>query len=172
MENIFIKSEIWSLTIAGVYQRVKIYRDNLSINEIDFFESRLKFYVLALETEHYKKVVLPEKHLENIEALASFVEESDVLEENIPPFGIAQKFLNLYLKYVWCLGEIKEPPHFPIDRSIQKTMGIPSREVFPWTEIKSRESYMLIISLGKELKGETSLADFELRLFNNERLVA
>lgn len=172
MENTFIKSEIWSLTIAGVYQRVKIYKDALLTADIDFFESQLKSYVLVLEHEHYKKPVSSEKHLENIEELASFFEESGVLDEQVPPFGIAQKFLNLYLKYVWCLGEIKEPPHFPIDRSIQKTMGISSSKVLPWTMIKDKETYMRIIELGQKLKGENSLADFELRLFNEKRLVA
>ncbi|WP_341225211.1 hypothetical protein [uncultured Arcticibacterium sp.] len=172
MENTFIKSEIWSLTIAGVYQRVKIYNDALLTADIDFFESQLKSYVLALEHEHYRKEVSSEKHLENIEQLASFFKESSVLNENVPPFGIAQKFLNLYLKYVWCLGEIKEPPHFPIDRSIQKTMGIPAEKVMAWTEIDDKEAYMGIIDLGKKLKGEVSLADFELRLFNEKRLVA
>jgi hypothetical protein len=34
-------------------------------------------------------------------------------------FGIAQKMLNLYLKYMWSLGNIQEPPHFPVDRIIQ-----------------------------------------------------
>ncbi|AWV97022.1 hypothetical protein [Arcticibacterium luteifluviistationis] len=172
MENTFIKSEVWSLTIAGAYQRVKIYRDDLFVGDIDFFESQLKNFVMALEAKHYKKVVSSEKHLENIEQLASFFRKSGVLDENVPAFGIAQKFLNLYLKYVWCLGEIKEPPHFPIDRSIQKTMGIPAEDILAWTKIVCRETYMQIINLGQKLRGDTTLAHFELRLFNEKMMVA
>lgn len=32
--------------------------------------------------------------------------------------GIAQKCLNLYLKYLWCVGEILTPPHCPFDATM------------------------------------------------------
>ena len=42
----------------------------------------------------------------------------DVLYEKKIPIGIAQKAVNLYLKYMWCFGWIPEPPHCRIDRTV------------------------------------------------------
>ena len=43
---------------------------------------------------------------------------SDVLGQLSYKYGIAQKFINLSLKYHWCLDLIQEPPHCPIDSTI------------------------------------------------------
>ncbi len=45
-------------------------------------------------------------------------EFKDILFGNGFRVGIAQKALNLYLKYLWCLGKITEPPHCPFDSII------------------------------------------------------
>lgn len=50
---------------------------------------------------------------------------------------------NLYLKYQWCLGNIHEPPHFPIDRIIQKKLK--PKPIINWTEMNTAEAYMEII---------------------------
>jgi hypothetical protein len=47
--------------------------------------------------------------------------------------GLAQKALNLYLKYLWCLGEIHEPPHCPLDSIV---LGqVPGCKDVRWTLI-------------------------------------
>lgn len=37
---------------------------------------------------------------------------------NVFRIGSAQKALNLYRKYLWCLGYIPFPPHCPFDATI------------------------------------------------------
>jgi hypothetical protein len=51
--------------------------------------------------------------------------------------GIAQKLLNLYLKYLWCVGYIVEPPHCPIDRIIIGKTSF--RDRLNWTEMGEAE---------------------------------
>ncbi|MCR9066173.1 MAG: hypothetical protein NXI00_19535 [Cytophagales bacterium] len=172
MDNLFIKSEIWQLTIHGAYQRVKIFKDEHSAGVIKVFEDALRLEVLSLAEDQYKVTVSSEDHLENIQLLASYFQESEMLHEKVPAFAFAQKFLNLFLKNLWCLGEIAEPPHFPIDRSLQRFLGIASQDILSWTQIDTPEKYMYIINRAKAMKGETTLADFELRLYNEKRLVA
>ncbi|SDJ63273.1 hypothetical protein SAMN05216338_105731 [Bradyrhizobium sp. Rc2d] len=40
------------------------------------------------------------------------------LRDGIYWYVVAQKVLNLLLKYYWCLARIPEPPYCPIDRII------------------------------------------------------
>lgn len=84
-------------------------------------------------------------------------------------YGTAQKILNVHLKYLWCLGRITDPPHFPVDRRIQETMKM--KNVLSWTKhMKKEEEYMKVIDFAVSQKhGEESLAAFELRLFEKQR---
>ena len=93
-------------------------------------------------------------------------------------FGIAQKMLNLYLKYMWSLGHIQSPPHFPVDRIIQellnkelKALGIKVQELKAWTQFTDEHHYVKVMNSARELisKKESfanhSLAELELSLF-------
>ena len=53
-------------------------------------------------------------------------------------FGTSQKAFNLYLKYLWRLGKIVEPPHCPIDEIILRAGGLCGS----WTASTSRQEYM------------------------------
>lgn len=93
-------------------------------------------------------------------------------------FGISQKILNLYLKYLWVAGVIPTPPHFPVDRIIQEKLRI--RDLQPWTQFELGDGkYEAVIAAGRavlsdrglikmELAEEafTSLAELELHLFD------
>jgi hypothetical protein len=54
-------------------------------------------------------------------------------------YGVAQKLLNLFLKYLWCLGTIAEPPHCPVDRII---IGKTCYKDKNWTEIVQRSEQL------------------------------
>ena len=86
--------------------------------------------------------------------------------------------LNLYLKYQWCLGNIKEPPHFPVDRIIQQKLngwarakGIPQLELMHWTRFTDEKHYLEVINLARSIaKLDSSSkmltpAQLELELF-------
>jgi hypothetical protein len=76
--------------------------------------------------------------------------------------GIAQKFLNLLLKYLWALDLITEPPHCPVDRVV---IDLSSEHiVLNWTEMTTVDEYMSAIAAFKRdaAKCNLSLAHWEL----------
>jgi hypothetical protein len=77
--------------------------------------------------------------------------------------GVAQKLVNVHLKYLWTAGFCPEPPHCPIDGIIRDMAGIE----YVWTRSDSIEEYKAAISDLKkiaETKGQT-LAQCELGAF-------
>jgi hypothetical protein len=77
--------------------------------------------------------------------------------------GIAQKLVNLYLKYLWCAGLILEPPHCPIDGIIRERAGL----TYNWVKSDNIEEYKLAISEIRNLsnRDNLSIAEWELRNF-------
>jgi len=122
----------------------------------------------------YHDKVSDSKHCDNIAGLATAMTErfaeDEFLFEGRFRIGIAQKALNLYLKYLWCLGDIPTPPHCPIDRGIlEKLKGVPP-ELSAWTKLDSIEGYMTIIEKCREkakVDGFKSIAEWELETWTN-----
>ena len=87
------------------------------------------------------------QHKKNLKSIIEKSKEyNSILNGGQLSIGTVQKLLNLSLKYYWCLGHIPEPPHFPIDRIIQKKLPSDSRK--NWTEM-SFEDYSSIIESAK-----------------------
>lgn len=74
--------------------------------------------------------------------------------------GIAQKALNLYLKYPWCLGIISRPPHCPFDGNILAEVGVFDN----WTQMDDPMRYREWVSAAERKAGE-ALAEWELKRF-------
>ena len=173
----FIKSEIWILTIAGAFQRANVY--NTAFNERDkqqyglvekeklAFRTALFKYVNPISGK-YKVPVSDDVHIKNIEGVQAYSKEyAGILTNGQLNFGVAQKLLNLYLKYLWCLEELPvPPPHFPVDRIIQK--AIAWKEHSPWTQMEDEKKYLQIINHARERaarEGFESIAELELEFF-------
>jgi hypothetical protein len=82
--------------------------------------------------------------------------------------GTSQKFLNLYLKYLWCFDQVEEPPHCPFDRQVQKNAGFKASVIVPWTKIDTIEDYHRQIKRLQDVAAAHppegfSLAEWELR---------
>lgn len=89
----------------------------------------------------------------------------EIAEKTGVTFGVAQKLLNLYLKYLWCLGEIDTPPHCPVDSRILVTVGLPNVR---WSKM-DKGVYKNIIARIKEVADESGFAnmsEWELETFN------
>lgn len=81
--------------------------------------------------------------------------------------GLAQKALNLYLKYLWCAGFAARPPHCPVDAIILEAAGI--RDATPWTRLDSIEEYVrLIHRLRDGTKGQP-IAEWELAAWSAKK---
>ena len=78
--------------------------------------------------------------------------------------GSAQKALNLFLKYLWCIGEAPEPPHCPFD--FQIISKLPPAVRCNWTELDSIETYRALVAAAKTAAAGQSLAEWELAEYN------
>jgi hypothetical protein len=164
----YIIKEIWILTISGAFQRANIYKPNVE-KEKTKFKSDLFLLIDGIAKE-YVNDVSETKHLKNINSIKKELQQyQHILQEGQLNFGVSQKLLNLYLKYLWCLGKIPKPPHFPVDRRIQEKMRF---SVKSWTKNDfNEEKYKIIIEEAKKLAIEfqfQNVAEFELFLFNND----
>lgn len=72
--------------------------------------------------------------------------------------GVAQKLINLHLKYLWATGYIEEPPHCPIDGIIRDQAKIN----YDWTTSDSIDEYKSAIKELRKVTGELSLSVWEL----------
>ena len=87
----------------------------------------------------YRYPVSEEEHIGRIESMCDLLtaNHEEILEGKKMRFGITQMGLNVYLKYLWCLGEIPPPPHCPASD-------------YTWTKSDSREDYDECISEYRE----------------------
>ena len=180
MKKEFLNNEIWILTFGGAFQRANIYKENFSEKIRTDFRKALRTKVESFVKKKYHQKVEQEQHIEIIKELVNFSYNLTIEGNCIPiNFGVAQKLLNLYLKYLWCLEEIPTPPHFPVDRIIQEKLikilkdnKLDCLKLLPWTQFEDDKHYKKVIESAKlitynveEFK-DLSLAELELKIFD------
>jgi hypothetical protein len=76
--------------------------------------------VLSEIAKRYQGMVTEQQHVANIHELKTRISDEckSALKDGIFRFGVAQKALNVYLKYLWCAGAIPIPPHCTFDDRI------------------------------------------------------
>ncbi|MEN5195785.1 hypothetical protein [Sphingobacterium faecium] len=155
----FNLDQVWIMTIQASFQRANVYKAH-SNKEQRKRELRKQIEELARQ---YDQEISEEQHIENILSLKC----QDDIGLNIN-FGVAQKLLNLYLKYLWTLGYLQyPPPHFPVDRLIQQALKY--KPLFNWTELDSVETYKRFIEFAKVRMNKEpfdSIAELELAIYN------
>ena len=138
-------------------------------------------------TQQYKAgEVGEEDHTDNIRALRDILTGHfrEFLHERKYRFGRAHKLLNLYLKYLWCLGRIDTPPHCTFDHNIiqssKKKLGgdlnllVASKvredgAAWHWTQSDDVNHYLLWVAGAKSAAEEgnhRSPAEWELIEWN------
>lgn len=180
----FLNNEIWILTFAGGFQRANVYAEGANEKSRSDFRAALRNEIEKIVELHYKKVpVQPKEHLAHINSILEFTKMYgqkvpgllNPKNEEALNFGIAQKVFNLYLKYLWCLGKIPTPPHFPIDRIIQQNLGKKESEIISWTKDLTEEMYKKLMDYASTKLNEhqvESLAELELILFERRETVS
>jgi hypothetical protein len=163
----FLLREFFALTLAGTVQRSGLYKKETTEQARKPFQEAMRKLLEEMAGE-YAKDVSEERHVENIERLAKQLtgDHATILAEGGMRIGLAQKALNLYLKYRWCLGEIPKPPHCPLDSIVLG--NVPGCKDVRWTRIEEIEEYRRIIAAAKDearFKGQ-SLAQWELTIYN------
>jgi hypothetical protein len=180
-QDSFIQNEIWMLTFGASFQRSGIYNKTAPEAQKGSFKTKTRAYIVDVVLDGYKTGNVSDgQHIENIKSISAYSSNfSEIFVKGKINFGIAQKMLNLYLKYMWSLGNIPEPPHFPVDRIIQiklieqaKQLEINPIKIEAWTQFNDEKHYLKVISSARELisKNENlakhSLAELELLLFD------
>lgn len=160
----FILWQVFSMTLSATTQRAKMYADNVQAR--GSFQNELR---AALEylSQDYKSEITDQQHVANIEYLSMELSKkhANLLVDGRFRIGQSQKALNLYLKYLWCLGEIVTPPHCPIDAIVlAHVTGFKEER---WTQLDSIERYQCIIKAARHEANGVSLAVWELELYNN-----
>ena len=162
----FIDNIIFSSTLAATVQRASVYRKDAPEQCRQKFREGLEQELKDL-LEQYNNPVSPAIHCENIEILAKNISAKHraVLADGNFRIGLAQKALNLYLKFYWCLGHIPIPPHCPIDSIVLKE--VPGNNV-PWTKITQISEYKSIIDRAKLKAKELQLplSEWEIHVYN------
>lgn len=161
----FLRREIFSMTLAGTAQRAGLYSPDVPEAKRRKFHEALRARLEGV-SDQYRDVVSEEAHVANIAALADDLSEEfgTLFSEGRFRVGLAQKALNLYLKYLWCLGWCEMPPHCPVDAIV--LAQVDPRKDERWTKLDSLEVYLAIIEDAKRAARGVPLSVWELNLYN------
>ena len=155
-------------SINAAVRRVHIYENRNKVSKKKYHlkkdEMRKDFAKAIIKAA--SKLISTQSDQENalIKAVETVVEKlknhKNIFTAGQPSFGIAQKALNLFLKYLWCLNISKHPLHCPIDSQIlakinwKKKGESGSTKTWPWF---NKDDYKLAIELiRKEYKNTKS----------------
>lgn len=168
----YIASELWILAWGASVQHASLYKNGAwknSREEINAFKNKVVKYLSDEIIPQYKERIDESRHCDNIQSLIDYANEVDtgVLGKNGYKYGVAQKLLNLVLKYYWCLDETEEPPHCPVDKIVIDKTNFRGR--VNWTQILTKEEYLEIIASVKELADEENCSIAHWELNNYER---
>lgn len=170
-QHAFLDAQIFSMSLMATVQRNKhLYQDDVSDESKRAFHAALREELRHL-VERYTHVIDEPEHVQNVADLAARVSK-DVpyaLKGGELKIGAAQKVLNLYLKYMWCMGKVPAPPHCPFDSAVLKTVGWRGEG---WTMMNDVKTYVQWASLAKAkaaLDG-ISLPEWELTQWNKLQL--
>jgi hypothetical protein len=160
LSQALLSAEIASLQRASVYSSRASDLDRQNLCEI------LRVTLVEIAGQ-YTKPVSEDAHIQNIVRLANTISSKCTvsLVNGRFRFGIAQKALNLYLKYLWCLEQIPMPPHCPFDSRVMAKL--PSIVQVSWTRLDDISAYLALVAAAKQVAAATgqSLAEWELSVY-------
>jgi hypothetical protein len=166
----FLEEVLFSSAFSAAVQHSKTYSEGIVQHDKDRIRESLKKFLRAIRTSspYLGGGVTDEVHGCNIENLANDVgrDWSEYLYDAKFRIGTAQKLLNLYLKLYWCIGEIAEPPHCPIDRFIIRALDSKYHNI-NWTTLDDLAEYQRLIDAVKGVAAsgdnQLSIAAWELK---------
>jgi len=164
----FLKDEFLGLTLAATVQRANVYRRDTCEEDKIRFRKALRACLQEIASAYHTRVC-EEDHVNNIVRLSSRLSANheDCLVDDGFRIGLAQKALNLHLKYRWCMGEIPTPPHCPFDSQV--IAELPDCRGIRWTQIIKPAEYRRLVEAAKAQAQDVPLAVWELLLYNRAR---
>lgn len=174
----FVERELIAGSISSAFQRARVYADaeGYTDSNRDKLREELTKKLKAVAKE-YATGVSSDRHTDNIKTIADDLtaqfKGKGLLRDDRFRIGIAQKALNLYLKWLWCLGKIPTPPHCPFDWGIIAKLRPTDAQgqQLQWTKLVSVEEYQALVNAAlKKMKGteHKTLSDWELHEWKKE----
>lgn len=164
----FLTSEFWQLSWSASVQRAGVYRPGLASKARLAFRDQLVEWLDAEVIPDYRASVSETAHVRHLQRTVEHATRigSAVLADGRYRIGIAQKLVNLQLKYLWCSGLIPEPPHCPVDRVIL-TQTRHGHSPPAWTRMDSKDGYLdAIRAIGEKAQAAgATIARWELEVY-------
>lgn len=163
----FIENELIADSIHGAFQRANVY-SGPKVPEAQRKELRERLaQLLESFAPKYCNPVSDQQHEANIRQIADDLttgfRNKGLLRDDQFRIGVAQKALNLFLKYLWCLDKIPTPPHCPFDAGIIALLPRGDRQ--NWTELKSLGDYRALVNAARKVAKGESLSQWQLEHF-------
>ncbi len=169
-KHAYLENEIWILTFGGAFQHASIYNATAIGASKRKFRDAIKRRVRErVRSKYAQGDVSSAEHTQQIAELAAWASDhyGRLLANGRLRLGVAQKLLNLYLKYLWCWGGFPEPPHCPFDRTIIRKLRCGHQ--INWTDMDDIEEYRMLVRAAEEASGgQIPVAQWELREFNRQ----
>jgi hypothetical protein len=169
----FLRNEFLTMSVLGALGRSRTYSESATEDAKALFRDGLRKELDEI-SRGYRSTVKEQEHLSKIEQLSDSLsgQFSDCLRGGRFRIGMAQKALNLYLKYLWCTDLIPIPPHCPFDSVI--ISHLPSCSDLNWTSIDAIEDYQRLVGAARNEADGKALAQWELEIWTDstETLIA
>lgn len=152
------------MSVLGALGRSNTYSKSTSEEDKNAFRNALREKLREIG-DQYTSSISEERHISNIKKIADDLTLNfyHCLKNGRFRIGIAQKALNLYLKYLWCVGFIPTPPHCPFDSII---IGhLPECEDLNWTAIDSIDDYQKLVNAARKKADRKPIAKWELEIW-------
>jgi len=170
------RTKALSSAITASVQHNSLYRRNLEQEIKDavlcewraYLDGLVERYKGSQSVKIYEQDIVTLKELMNGKFSEAFLSEPHDRYKTDPGFRIshAQKSISVFLKHLWCMGEVACPPQCPVDRIILEAAG----KRYPdtkWGYVNTIEQHRLKVAFLEEAKGQSleSLAEWELMRF-------
>lgn len=160
----FLRNEFLTMSILGALGRSKTFSESATEEAKNRFRNTLR-EKLDEVSKRYESSVTEKEHLANIKNLSDDLTLgfSHCLRNGRFRIGIAQKALNLYLKYLWCVNLVTLPPHCPFDSIV--ISYIPECSNLNWTSIDTIEDYQQLVNALRRRADGKPIAEWELEIW-------
>jgi hypothetical protein len=162
--------------LAAATQHNSLYAKNASVQQKTRLRSDWKDFLLSLEASYRQpksgefliKDILRLRRRMNAHHGTAFRTTPHPRFNTDPGFRLshAQKSITVFLKHLWCLGRIAEPPHCPVDGIILGKAGLKYPKT-KWGYVNDPATHCGQIEFLRKAadKSAQNLAEWELRHF-------
>lgn len=173
----FLRRIALSNSIQAAFQHAPIYSSKDSKKRAEF---RQHLEEILINTScSYRSRVCDEFHVSNISNISTDISNvhGKILSNGRLRIGVAQKALNLYLKFAWSHGWIAKPPHCPFDRIVLAELDLSGHcceKCRLWTKMDCVSCYRYWVDRARDKVQAcpvcASLSDWEVCVWNKANL--